>query len=513
MSERDIGSGLSRKGLSAGAVGLLGATVMGVACVAPGYTLSAALGPTVGAVGLQVPAVILVGFIPMLLVAFGYRELNRAMPDSGTSFTWASRAFGPWIGWMGGWGLIAATVLVLSNTAGIAVDFLYLLLSQIFRSPELAQLTLNPWINIPSCLMFMGLATWISFRGMEATKTVQYALVGFQIIVMLMFGAVGLYRAYHGDGFDPVPVRLAWFNPLEIPSFSAFAAGLSLSIFIFWGWDVTLTLNEETRGARSTPGQAATATVLITVLMYLLAATASIAFAGVGTTGVGLGNPAIQDNVFFALAGPILGPFAALMSLAVLASSAASLQSTMVSPARTLLAMGHYNALPAVFGEVHPRYKTPSFATLVSAAFSSAFYVVMRLVSENVLSDTITALGMMICFYYGITAFAAVWYFRRQWFASFSNFVFQLTFPLIGGLILAALFLTTAKDSMSPEYGSGSHIGGLGLVFIIGIGLILIGLVLMTIMAVRRPGFFRQETLTKGVSDGREDQGIDELPC
>jgi amino acid transporter len=50
--------------------------------------------------------------------------------------------------------------------------------------------------------------------------------------------------------------------------------------------------------------------------------------------------------VFFALAGPALGPFAVLMSIAVLSSSAASLQSTFVSPARTLLAMGHYGALP-----------------------------------------------------------------------------------------------------------------------------------------------------------------------
>jgi amino acid transporter len=65
----------------------------------------------------------------MLLVALGYRELNKAMPDSGTSFTWATRAFGPWIGWMAGWGLIAATVVVLSNLAGIAVDFFYLMLS------------------------------------------------------------------------------------------------------------------------------------------------------------------------------------------------------------------------------------------------------------------------------------------------------------------------------------------------------------------------------------------------
>ena len=125
--------GLSKKGLSAGTVGLIGAVVIGISCIAPAYTLTAALGPTVSEVGFQVPGIILLGFIPMLLVAFGYRELNRSMPDSGTSFTWATRAFGPWVGWLAGWGLIAATILVLSNLAGIAVEFLFLLIAQITR--------------------------------------------------------------------------------------------------------------------------------------------------------------------------------------------------------------------------------------------------------------------------------------------------------------------------------------------------------------------------------------------
>lgn len=118
------GGGLSKKGLAEGSVGLLGAIIIGVSCIAPPYTLTGALGPTASEVGEQVPAIFLVGFIPMLLVAFGYRELNAAMPDSGTSFTWGTRAFGPWIGWMNGWGLIVATVVVLSNLAAIAVDLL-----------------------------------------------------------------------------------------------------------------------------------------------------------------------------------------------------------------------------------------------------------------------------------------------------------------------------------------------------------------------------------------------------
>ncbi|HEX2246362.1 MAG TPA: amino acid transporter, partial [Arthrobacter sp.] len=62
-------SGLSRKGLQGGSVGLLGAVVIGVSCIAPAYTLTASLGPTIAEVGVQLPAIFLVGFIPMLLVA------------------------------------------------------------------------------------------------------------------------------------------------------------------------------------------------------------------------------------------------------------------------------------------------------------------------------------------------------------------------------------------------------------------------------------------------------------
>ncbi len=512
MTETKTEHGLSKKGLSAGSVGLIGAIVIGISCIAPAYTMTAALGPTVSEVGLQVPAIILVGFIPMLLVAFGYRELNRSMPDSGTSFTWATRAFGPWIGWMAGWGLIAATILVLSNLAGIAVDFFYLMLSQIFNNPDIASLALNPLINVVTCLAFMLGATAISYRDMQTTQKVQYVLVGFQLIVLVLFGIVAFIHVSNGTAFDATPVSLEWFNPFAVESFSSFAAGLSLSIFIFWGWDVTLTMNEETKGSRSTPGRAATLTIVIIVVLYLLIAVASISFAGIGTGTFGLGNEDIQGNVFFALAGPVLGPLAILVSIAVLSSSAASLQSTFVSPARTLLAMGHYGALPTKFSKVSPRFLTPGYATIVSAVVASAFYAIMRFISEDVLWDTITALGMMICFYYGITAFAAVWYFRKQFFASARNFFFQLLFPLLGGVILVVLFFTTITDSMDPDYGSGSNIGGVGLVFILGMVVIISGIVIMIIQAIRRPAFFRGETLSMGLSDGKEDEALDELP-
>ncbi|MEU7494231.1 amino acid transporter, partial [Streptomyces fradiae] len=104
--------GVRTKGLGGNSVGLMGGAVIGISTVAPVYCLTSTLGATVGEVGLQMPAIFLAGFLPMLLVAFAYRELNRAVPDCGTSFTWSVKAFGPRVGWMCGWGLLVATVVV-----------------------------------------------------------------------------------------------------------------------------------------------------------------------------------------------------------------------------------------------------------------------------------------------------------------------------------------------------------------------------------------------------------------
>ena len=516
LNEELHGGGLSAKGLSAGKVGVLGAAVIGVSCIAPAYAVTSGLGPTIAEVGVYTPAIMLVGFIPMLLVVFGYRELNTAMPDSGTSFTWATRAFGPWIGWMGGWGLIAATVLVLSNLAAVAVDFFFIMLAQIFQNPALADLTRVLWINIPMTVIFTALAAWISYRGVESTKKVQYVLVVVQLIAIVWFIIAAFVHVGNGTAFDATPIELSWFNPFEVGSLAAISAGVSLSIFLFWGWDTVITMNEEAKDPEKTPGRASMLTIFVMVAIYVLMTLAVLAYAGIGEEGLGAGNPDNQESILASLAEPIMGPFALLMTVAVMFSSAASLQSTMVSPSRTLLAMGHYGALPKSYASVSPRFKSPSVATIASAVAAIAFYIVLRLLSENALWDTIAALGLMVCFYYGVTGLACVWYFRRSLFASTRNVFFRFLFPLLGGLALLYFFFETARASLSPSFGSGSAIfatsydadgvaqDGIGLVFVLGVGVLLLGVVLMVVQYFRSPGFFLGETIKTGADGDAE---------
>lgn len=493
-------SPVASKGLGAGRVGLIGASVIGISCIAPTYTLTSGLGPTIAVVGTQVPAVLLLGFLPMLLVAFAYRELNTAVPDSGTSFTWATKAFGPYIGWMGGWGLITATILVISNLAAVAVEFFYLLLAQVFQKPEVYTWGANLWVNIPTTLVFLALACWISYRGLDSTQKLQYFLVALQIVAIIVFGVMAIQRAYSGDGFNFTPISWEWFNPFSGVNFSLIAAGISLSIFMFWGWDVTLTMNEETKDPEKTPGQAATLTVFTIIVLYLLTAVAVITWAGTGDTGLGAGNPENQESIFAALAEPVMGSWAILLYVAVLASGFASLQSTMVGPARTLLAMGYFRALPPAFARVSPRYLTPSWGTVASALAAGGFYTVTRILSENALCDTIAALGLMICFYYGVTAVACMWYFRRELFDTPRHFIYRFLCPLIGGGFLLVMFCVTTVDSLDPSYGSGSSFMGIGSVFLLGALILGGGVFLMLFTRVFHPAFFRGETLPKTFS-------------
>ena len=185
------------------------------------------------------------------------------MPDSGTSFTWATRAFGPWVGWMAGWGLIAATIIVLSNLAGSRGGLLLPADRPDHRQPAIADLTQQRRINIAACLVFMPAACWISYRGMQTTKKLSSTCwSAFQVLVLA--GSPSPRSSTSPTAPPSTPARSRWTGSTRsrVESFSAFAAGISLSIFIFWGWDVTLTMNEETKDPEKTPGRAATLTVL-----------------------------------------------------------------------------------------------------------------------------------------------------------------------------------------------------------------------------------------------------------
>jgi amino acid transporter len=185
---------MAEKGLKSNVVGLFGGTMLGISSVAPAYALTATLGILAASVGAKTPVVIIAGFLPMFFAAYAYREFNRIMPDAGTSFTWTSKAFGPYIGWLGGWAAVLATIIVLSNLAGVAVQFLYQFIGSAVNSEMVSGLWENPLINVATCLVFLAIATYVAYRGIDTTEHVQMVLVIFQLVMLLVFSVMAIAR-------------------------------------------------------------------------------------------------------------------------------------------------------------------------------------------------------------------------------------------------------------------------------------------------------------------------------
>ncbi len=497
----------AEKGLKSGALGLVSSVVMGVASTAPAYSLAATLGFIVAVVGTGAPIVALLAFVPMLLTSIGYSELNKADPDCGTTFTWATRAFGPRTGWAGGWAIVAADILVMASLAQVAGQYLFLL----FGANGIGSNPTNGWVLFVGVMWIVSM-TYICYRGIEVSAAFQRVLLGVEIVMLLVFSVTALTRV--GTGHHPassLTPTISWFNPFHISSFSAFVGGLILMLFIYWGWDTAVAINEETRDKERTPGRAAIISTVILLITYVLVILAAQSFAGVGSTGIGLTNSANSSDVISVLGSAVFGGsgfgtfLARLLILMVLSSAAASTQTTILPTARTTLSMAAYKALPRAFAKMHPRYLTPTVSTITMGAVSIALYIPFNYLSGgNVIADAVTAIGLYIAFYYGLTGFACAWYYRKTLASSARNLWMRGILPVLGGLIMYfaggwSLWedwdVATGNSYTSWTVpGLGWRIGG---TFVIAFVAALAGLIIGIYMRFAYPAYFRKQTLTR----------------
>src|SRR4029079_15008153 len=182
-------AGVIDKGLKKDALGFVSSVVIGVASTAPGYSLAASLGLVVAVtgVGLQAPAIMLVAFVPMLLIASAYYYMNRADPDCGTTFSWVTRAMGPSLGWLGGWAIIVADVIVMANLAQIAGLYSFLLVGWQSAADSTVAVTLVG-------VIWSAIMTQICVIGIELSARTQVGLLCAEIVTLVLFSVVALVK-------------------------------------------------------------------------------------------------------------------------------------------------------------------------------------------------------------------------------------------------------------------------------------------------------------------------------
>ena len=193
---------------------------------------------------------------------------------------------------------------------------------------------------------------------------------------------------------------------------------------------------------------------LVLLLIYVVVSAAAQSVHGVNF----LTNDNNIGDVLNALGTAVFGsPWNKLLLICVLTSASSSTQTTILPAARSSLSMAVHKAFPKKFADIHPKYLSPGFSTLLFGAISVVWYVALDLLSPgDILANSIEALGFGIAFYYGMTGFACVFYYRKHLFKSFKNFIFIGLAPFLGAAILTVLFVIAIFYYSDPgEFGLG----------------------------------------------------------
>lgn len=498
-STREARIETSDKGLKQNAIGFLDALIIGLASTAPAYSLAAVIGLVVVTVGAQAPAVLLASFVPMFFIAAAFYYMNRTDQDCGTTFSWVTRAMGPWAGWMGGWAICVTGILVIGSLADVAARYTYLLLG-------LEGAAGSKLVVMALAVIIIAAMTAVCVIGTELSARVQNVMIIAQVVALLLFAGVALFRVLGGSAPDTsIQPELSWLNPFAIDSSTALIGGLLTGVFIYWGWESSVNLTEETEDSETAPGRAAVLSTVILLVTYVSVTVAVVAFAGLGQVK----EFADDDAIFSTVATGVLGsPWDKIVVLSVLTSALASTQTTILPASRTTLSMARGGAMPAALGNVHPRFLTPHVSTIVIGVLATAWYVVVNALSQNFLFDTLSALSLMIAFYYALTGFACAIYYRKELTKSIKNLIFIGVAPVLGALILGFLFFRSIVDLANPEASySGGSLFGLGLPLVIGLGFLIMGAVLMILWRFLgdHKRFFdrRPETVPPEIAEGR----------
>ncbi|WP_326783979.1 APC family permease [Streptomyces sp. NBC_00151] len=384
-------------------LGLLDGVAIAASSTAATTSIGIGLGVTAGVVGLHLPAIMLLAFVPILGIAGAFSRLNKVEPNAGNGYVWVGRSLSPWLGFLVGWVSIVATVAFLAYTTAVTGSAMIQLAGQAGLH-TVAGLALDPGSTAQTTAVGVVVLVAVTFTAVTGVRTaarLQAGLLVFEYVVLLGFCGYGIVSGPH-------PFSLSWFDPFQIPSATALAQGLLLSVFCYWGFEAAFTVNEEVRDPRDA-SRAGTITLVTMLGLFLLG---SVAFqrvlsedelAGHGAEGLAFLGNRLADQ-----------PLAALPLVALMFSAVASLQAGVIPTARGMFAMSRDRTLGPVWSRVSARYGTPATGTLLIGAMAVAVATLSLVIPRlaDMIMATVNAVGIVVALSYALIALAAAARFR-----------------------------------------------------------------------------------------------------
>ena len=436
--------------LREGALSLGESTVMGLAGSAPAFSIATTLAVLLaGAGGASLPA-LLVFAVPMLGIACAYKGLNRRAPSAGAVYLWGTLQFGRVLGFVAGWAvLVSSLVSMVSNALTLGANVFDVASPGTADPSKLATLAIGG-------VAYLAVSA-VLIAGIGVTSKVQLALTGLELAILaLIAGAAALHVAHAGA---VQPLGISWSGP--IATHAGFASVALVVVFFYWGWDVTGNLAEETGGhPHNAAGQGGFLAVFLTIAIFLVfTAAAQMLMSPADAQSYGV-------NIVFGIARRAgLGVAGAkLASFAVVLAPIATVETTLLHCSRGLFAMARDRAMPAALGVIHPATRTPVRAMLVLTALSVLLLggACFLPTVSTIITDSVNAVAIQVCTYYGLAGLACAAAFRGSWRTSWGEWAVYCAFPLGSALalIVLAIYAVASFDRLTAIVGVGGLLAG-----------------------------------------------------
>ena len=383
-------------------------TAMGIAAVI-GAGIFGTIGQAAYDGGPGIIFLFIITSIGCLFSAFCYAEFASSTPISGSAYTYAYISFGELIAWIIGWDLFMeyavgnmAVAISWSDyfTAflkGLNIKFPYWLSMDYFTAVEQNSPTaIEAYMQAPRlfgypiifdfpAILITILITILVYIGIQESKRTNNVLVVFKIIVLLLFIVVGF-----------TTVNTANWSPFIPNGWSGIFKGTAAVFFAYIGFDALSTTTEECINPRRDLPRAIFSSLLISTFIY-------IAIALVITGMVSYHDLNVGDPLAYALEKSGLHRFAGLLSFSAIVSMTGVLLVFQIGQPRIWMNMSRDGLLPKTLSKIHPVYKTPSVATLLTGV--SIILPLLFLDLKQVVD--LTSIGTLFAF---LIVCAGIWF-------------------------------------------------------------------------------------------------------
>jgi APA family basic amino acid/polyamine antiporter len=296
------------------------------------------------------PALVVSYLITAIACGFAalcYAEIAAMVPVAGSAYTYAHVALGEGIAWIIGWDLIIEYAVGVDFPAWMATD-----LQTAAQTPEIAAVAprIGDFVvafNLPAALI-VACITLILVLGVRHSARANSIMVAFKVLLVLVFVGAGAFY-----------IQPANYTPFAPHGFSGIWTGASLAFFSYIGFDAVSTAAEETRDPQRNLPRGIIASLIVCTILYV--ATALVMTGLVPAAELGTGDPLAH-----ALRRAGLGGLATVMAFGAVVAVTSVLLVFQFGQSRIFMTMARDRLLPARFGQIHPRFRTPAFSSLIT---------------------------------------------------------------------------------------------------------------------------------------------------